>query len=195
LRLINLVRAEAGASEVIWINADASNLAMLLARTRRLLEVTMSKSVRLPHGAWVLVADGRKALLLVNEGDEDYPDLRVEQTIEAPPNPPTRNQGADRPGRAIFSSRRSAVGQTDWHKIGEVQFAASVVDRLLAESAPSALVLAAPPAFLAELRKRLPKRIRAKVLAELDKDLTHLTVHEIERMIAVTTPTEPPLVM
>jgi protein required for attachment to host cells len=155
----------------------------------------MSKSVRLPNDAWVLVADGRKALLLVNRGDADYADLRVEQTMEAPANPPTRDQGADRPGRAVFSTRRSAVGQTDWHRIGEEQFAASVVHQLLAEGDPSVLVLAAPPAFLAELRKRLPKRMRAKVIAELDKDLTHLPVGEIERMIAATTPTERPLAM
>ena len=155
----------------------------------------MSKSVRLPNGAWVLVADGRKALLLVNRGDADYPDLRVAQTIEAPDNPPTRDQGTDRPGRAIFSTRRSAVGQTDWHRIGEEQFAASVVDQLLAEGDPLVLVLAAPPAFLGELRKRLPKRMRAKVVAELDKDLTHLPVDEIEGMIAAMTPTERRLVM
>jgi len=145
--------------------------------------VSMSTTVRLPHGAWVLVADGRKALLLTNQGDADHPDLRVQKTIEAPPNPRTSEQGADKPGRSIFSSRRSPVGQTDWHGIGEKEFAATVVNTLFAENSPPPLVLAAPPAFLAELRKRLPKRARSVVLAEFDKDLIHLQVDEIERSL------------
>ncbi len=36
----------------------------------------MSKIV-LPHKAWVLVGDGRKAIVLRNEGDEIFPNLRT----------------------------------------------------------------------------------------------------------------------
>lgn len=148
----------------------------------------MSKAVRLPSGAWVLVADGKKALLLVNRGDAEYPDLRIEQTVEAPANPPTGEQGSDRPGRTrtMLLSRRSAVGQTDWHRMSEARFAADVVERLFAHATPPALVLAAPPAFLAQLRKRLPKPAKANLLADFNRDLTHLTVHDIERTIALS---------
>jgi protein required for attachment to host cells len=144
----------------------------------------MSRSVRLPHGAWVLVADGRKALLLANEGDGAYPDLRMSRIMESAPNPRTSAQGADRPGRTVSSShRRSAVGQTDWHRLAEVEFAAKVVDGFFAGDPPPALVLIAPPAFLAELRKRLPAGALAAILVEIDKDFVHLPVHEIERRV------------
>ncbi len=157
----------------------------------------MSTSVRLPHGAWVLVADARKALLLVNQGDADYPDLRMQETVQAPANPPTSQQGSDRPGRTrnMFARRRSAVGQTDWHRINEEQFAASVVERLFTHKTPPALVLAAPPAFLAQLRKRLPKRVKHNIVAGFNRDLTHHAVYDIERMVVAARPMAHPLVM
>jgi protein required for attachment to host cells len=31
---------------------------------------------KLAHGAWVFVGDGQKALFLINEGDEKFPNLR-----------------------------------------------------------------------------------------------------------------------
>lgn len=143
----------------------------------------MSTSVKFPHGTWVLVADGRKALLLANEGDAAYPDFRVSRLFESPPNPRTSAQGTDRPGSKFFARRRSAVGQTDWHRLAEAQFAGTIVDALFTGPLPAALILAAPPAFLAELRKQLPKQAKAIVLAEIDKDLTHLPADEIEQRV------------
>ena len=35
--------------------------------------------LRIPHDAFVLVGDGRKALFLRNDGDEKFPNLKVEQ--------------------------------------------------------------------------------------------------------------------
>ena len=144
----------------------------------------MSTSLRIPHRAWVLVADARKALLLSNEGDEVHLDLRVTQTLHAPVNKRTSDQGADQPGRAFSGSRRSAVGQTDWHRQAEDQFAATTVETLFAKERPHALLLVAPPAFLAELRKHLPDQVKSAVVGEIDKDLTHLTVSEIERNLS-----------
>ena len=141
----------------------------------------MSPSIRIPYGTWVVVADARKALQLSNEGDEHNLDLRVQRTINAPANERTSSQGSDRPGRAFSGSRRSAVDQTDWHQLAESQFAASLVKTLFGKEQPHALILVAPPAFLAELRKHLPERVKSAVIAEIDKDLTHLPVAEIER--------------
>ena len=141
----------------------------------------MATAIRIPYGAWVVVADARKVLQLSNDGDEHNLDLRVRQTIEAPANERTSSQGSDRPGRAFSGSRRSAVGQTDWHQLAEAQFAASVVKSLFGKEQPHALILVAPPTFLAELRKHLPDRVKSAVIAEIDKDLTHLPVAEIER--------------
>ncbi len=139
------------------------------------------KPLKIPHGGWVLVADARKALLLYNEGDPTYPNLKTLQTMEAPDNPATSAQGTDRPGRTMSGDRRSAVGQTDWHAQAEAHFAALVVETLFKSPPPVPVVLVAPPAFLAELRKKLPEQAKAKVIAEIAKDLTHALVSEIEK--------------
>jgi protein required for attachment to host cells len=35
----------------------------------------------IPHGAFVFVGDGRKALFLRNSGDEKFPDLKTERVF------------------------------------------------------------------------------------------------------------------
>jgi protein required for attachment to host cells len=139
------------------------------------------KPLKIPHGGWILVADARKALLLYNEGDPTYPNFRTLQTIEAPDNPATSAQGADRPGRTMSGDRKSAVGQTDWHDQAEAEFAVRVVETVFKSAPPVPVVLVAPPAFLAELRKHIPEQAREKVVAEIAKDLTKLPVGEIEK--------------
>ena len=143
--------------------------------------------MRLPHEALVVVCDGRKALLLRNEGGEASPQLRVESTRQAPVNAPTAEQGSDRPGR--FQNRAgptSAVAETDWHELAEQSFAEATVEAIetfhQAHSRPP-LVLVAPPKTLAVMRGRLTDAVRASVIAEIDKDLTKHPVDEIERVL------------
>ena len=77
-----------------------------------------SLPVKIPHNAYVFVGDGRKALFLRNEGDEKFPNLKTEQVMTND-NPPTRDQGTDKPGRSYASvgARRSSMEQADWHQI------------------------------------------------------------------------------
>ena len=63
---------------------------------------------KLAHGAWVFVGDGQKALFLINEGDEKFPNLR-RLAVEEHKDPPSREQGSDAPGRPIPASARFAV--------------------------------------------------------------------------------------
>jgi hypothetical protein len=51
---------------------------------------------RLAPGAWVFVGDGQKALFLINEGDEKFPNLR-RLTVEEHKDPPSREQGSSSP--------------------------------------------------------------------------------------------------
>jgi len=37
--------------------------------------------IAIPHGAYVLVGDGRKALFLRNEGDQKFPNLKAERVV------------------------------------------------------------------------------------------------------------------
>ena len=143
----------------------------------------MSKS-RIPHKARVLVADGRKALLLKNAGDELHPNLKLEESLEAPPNPATHEQGTDVPGRAMMGGRRSAMEQTDWHALAEQAFAGAVsarVDEICRNERVNALIVIAPPKTLADFRAAFSERLRKLVIRELNKDLTKHPVHEIER--------------
>ena len=87
--------------------------------------------IKLKHDTWVLVADGEKALFLRNDGDALYPDLTVVRKLHDE-NPPTREQGTDRPGRHIDgpSAHRSAVEDTDWHRVAKERFADEIAERL-----------------------------------------------------------------
>lgn len=140
---------------------------------------------KLPHDALVFIGDGRKALFLRNAGDEKFLDLRAERVF-ADENPSTHEQGADKPGRTFASAhthRRGAVEQTDWHHLEEHRFAervAKALEEVVRKDGVPAILIAAPPKTLAELRKIIHPDVRAKIVGELGKDLTHHPVNEIE---------------
>ena len=87
--------------------------------------------IHIPHDAIVFVGDGRKALFLRNEGDEKFPNLKTERVF-LDHNPPTHEQGTDKPGRSYASMGpgRSAVESTDWHDLEEHHFARVVAEAL-----------------------------------------------------------------
>jgi protein required for attachment to host cells len=140
---------------------------------------------KLPHDALVFIGDGRKALFLRNAGDEKFPDLRAERVF-AEENPPTHEQGTDRPGRGIESAgthRHSTVAQTDWHHLEEHRFVtrvAAALEDVVRKGHVPAILIAAPPKALADLRRVFHPDVKAKIVAEVDKDLTKHTVSEIE---------------
>lgn len=141
--------------------------------------------VNIPHNAYVFVGDGRKALLLRNEGDARFLDLKTERVF-ADKNPPTHEQGTERPGRAHSSAGtgRSSVTQTDWHDLEEHKFAhevAAALEKVVRERKAEALVVVAPPRTLADLRKAIHDDVKKKIVAEIDKDLTKHPVYDIER--------------
>ena len=143
--------------------------------------------LKIPHGAFVFVGDGRKALFLRNDGDEKFPNLKTEKVF-VDDNPSTHEQGADRPGRVIQSSgeQRSAVGQPDWHDIEEQHFARRVagsLEQLIRSSKARALVVVAPPRTLAELRDAFHAEVKALILAEINKDLTKHPIGDIEKYL------------
>ena len=139
--------------------------------------------MKIEHRAWVLVMDGEKFLLLENAGDSELVNLQVigEDAIR---NPPTEAQGTDRPGRMADAGHgRSAVEQTDWHALEKRRFAADMADRLYHwahEGRFSRLILAADPKSLGALRQHLHKEVCARIVAELDEDLTNHPPDRIE---------------
>jgi len=139
------------------------------------------------HNAWVMVGDGEKALFFRNEGNAASPKLEVVNVLEHD-NPSTREQGTDRPGRTFSSmgTRRSALQETNWHKLEKHRFAKEIADALYSAAHRgqySKLILAAPPMTLGDLRKALHKEVSDKVVGEVSKDLTNMPAHEIERAL------------
>jgi protein required for attachment to host cells len=144
--------------------------------------------IHIPHDAIVFVGDGCKALFLRNDGDEKFPNLRTERVF-LDHNPPTHEQGTDKPGRSFSSvgHGRSAVEQTDWHDLEQHRFArvvAEALEKLMRERHVKALVIVAPPRTLADLRQALHKDVKAGIIAEIDKDFTGQPVYEIEKHLA-----------
>jgi protein required for attachment to host cells len=143
--------------------------------------------LRIEHNAWVMVGDGEKALFFRNEGDETNPNLEIVNVLEHE-NPKSSEQGTDRPGRAFASvgKHRSAMQETNWHKLEKHRFAKEIADTLYSAAHNgrySKLVLAAPPMIMGDLRKALHKEVSDKVVAEISKDLTNMPPHEIERVL------------
>jgi protein required for attachment to host cells len=142
----------------------------------------------IPHNSYVFVGDGRKALFLRNDGDEKFPNLKVERVLTQH-NPATHEQGSERPGstsKGAGTGRRSSMEGTDWHDIEEHRFArdvAGALETVVRTNGVKALVVVAPARTLADLRHAFHGDVKKKIVAEIDKDLTRHPVHEIEKHI------------
>ena len=66
----------------------------------------MSKHA-IPHGAFIFVGDGRKALFLRNEGDEKFAKFVTERVLVDEKNPRTHDQGTDKPGRGFARNEQA----------------------------------------------------------------------------------------
>jgi protein required for attachment to host cells len=144
-------------------------------------------SLKLEHDIWVLIADGEKALFLRNEGDSDYPNLQVVREM-AEANPPTHDQGTDRPGRLNDGrgDHRSAVDDTDWHRIAKERFADEIAERLYRMAHRGdyeKIIIVAPPVVLGEMRHKFHKEVENKITGEVPKTLTGHPIPEIEKLL------------
>ena len=139
----------------------------------------------LQQDAWVVVCDGRKALLLHNKGDAVYPKLEtLAELIHA--DLPNHELGSDAPGRTFSRAdgRRSSIEPVDLHALEEERFLKQVAERISRDAGEKRfrhLVVVAPPRALAVMRRELSPAAHKAVAAEFDKDLVKLPVYEIEK--------------
>lgn len=142
----------------------------------------------LAQGAWVVVADGEKALVLVNRGDKHSIDLEVVRKEEQD-NPPAQDWATDRPGRmndGAGGPHKSALEPTDWHQMEKDRFATDLADLLHTAARKSrfeTLVIIASQSTLGVLRKALHQSVSEKVILELPKSLTNQPVKTIEEQV------------
>ncbi len=144
--------------------------------------------MKIKSGMWIVVADGARGLVLVNEGNAIAPSLKVVRVYEQD-NPRTSEQGRDRPTRSFqsFSDSRSAIATTDLHRRAEDRFVDQIIADLAKDSEAGAfddLVIVAPPVALGEMRKAANGHLAKKIVATLDKDLTAHTVPDITAAVA-----------
>ncbi len=155
----------------------------------------MTRPITSPHtpvtiaaGAWVVVCDGRKALILVNGGDAKFPNLRIREVREQR-NPPAHEQGGARPGRVHESAgpARAAVEEADLHEQAERAFLTRLVEtleRAVTGGETREIVLVAPPRALGIMRPHYGHALGGAITAEVDRDLVKLPIYEIERHLA-----------
>lgn len=143
--------------------------------------------MQIAHNTLVVVADGRKALFLRNEGDAAHPNLIVERA-EDRINPADRDQKTDAPGRASggVGARRSTVDEVDFHQQEEDRFAADIGAALktgaLANEFES-LIIVAPARTLGELRKHYHVEVQNRLAGEIAKDLAGHPIADIEKAL------------
>jgi protein required for attachment to host cells len=142
-------------------------------------------ALKVSTGAWVVVCDGRKALILENIGDRISPNLR-QLEVCGHSDARTSELGTDAPGRVHPSTgaARSSVEQTDWHDEAEREFLqalATRLDKAVTAGETRGLVVVAPPRALGMLRKAYTASIQGALRKEVDKDLVRKPIYEIEK--------------
>lgn len=133
---------------------------------------------------WVVVADGAHARIFLNEGpgtglvpalDHNLVGNRLQ----------SHEMGSDRPGVSFSSAgpgRRAMSPPTDPHEHAEHTFikrVAKAIKEGLDAHAFEQLVLVAPPKALGDLRDSIDPQAAKLIKADLNKDLTHLTPHQL----------------
>jgi protein required for attachment to host cells len=153
--------------------------------TRRFAESPM------PSPTWILIADGARARVLAQPKDYAPLEPAFEHEELTGSSAPSREIGSDRPGRSFDSGggqgRHAMEPPTDPQRHAKFEFARELAARL-EEAAHrgrfARLVLVAAPRTLGDLRELLPEPVKAKVVAEIDKDLTKVPRHELAKHLA-----------
>ena len=143
--------------------------------------------MKIGTGDWIVVCDGRKALILENLGDRMFPNLHTKEVHEQP-DPSTSAQGSDSPGSVHQSigAARSSVEQTDWHDESERAFLKTLADRLnvaVTTGETTGLTMVASPRALGMIRADYSAAVRKALHGEVHKDLVKMPVHEIEKQL------------
>lgn len=140
-----------------------------------------------PH-TWIVVADAGRARIFEDSGRAGDR-LGPERQDIATPTPPSREIASDRPGRAFDSAgegRHAMEPPTDPSRHAKAEFARELVhtlDDARKRGDFEELVIAAPPAFLGDIRSFMPEPLRACVRHEINKDFTSLPDPDLRRHI------------
>lgn len=131
---------------------------------------------------WLLIANGAHATISsyskIFESLEVLPNGTLEHV-----NLPSSELVTTKRGRGVnnASGGRSAFERpTDPHTHEKHVFVGEIADFLQQHQTQfNSLIVVAAPKTLGDLRNSLSKQIKDKIIAEVDKDFTHVSVHEL----------------
>ncbi len=141
----------------------------------------------IPHGALVLVADGKKVLWLRNQGDSELIDLRTE-SHDRRDDAMDREMKTDAPGvqGQRWGDGRPVMDEVDYHQQGEdrwIKDAAEEVNRRALSNDFDALAVIIPPKALGEFRKKLHKEAERRIVLTVNKEMTDRPIPDIEELL------------
>ena len=138
------------------------------------------------HDLLIMAVDGARMSLFRNKGTVREPQLEL-LVEEEQKSPPTAELGDDKPGRSFQSigNARGAYETTDLHQQAEDEFALEMAELLVfhMHDDERRAVLIAPPHALGLMRKHLPKDIRERLIAEINKDYAGRTTSDVAELL------------
>ncbi|MFC3785889.1 protein required for attachment to host cells [Sphingopyxis italica] len=143
----------------------------------------------LPNNALILVADGRKALFLRNQGDEQRIDLRTASHSERDDRKDSdikSDASGQSPAPAGTGLPGGTMGEPDFHQQEEDRFARDLAEKINAMALAGqfdALVVVAPARTMGELRPLWHKEVSARILGEHVKEMTDRPIPDIEALL------------
>lgn len=137
----------------------------------------------------VLVADGRKALFLRNQGDARQIDLRTTSHQEREDRKDSdikTDASGQSPAPAGTRLGGGTMGEPDFHQQEEDRFARDLAEKINAMALAGkfdALVVIAPARTMGELRPLWHKEVSARLVGEHVKAMTDRPVSDIEALL------------
>ncbi|HJS11470.1 host attachment family protein [Sphingopyxis sp.] len=150
--------------------------------------MTLAPNTLVPN-TLVVVADGRKALFLRNQGDARQIDLRTTSHQEREDRKDSdikTDASGQSPAPAGTGLAGGTMGEPDFHQQEEDRFARNLAEKINAMALAGkfdALVVIAPARTMGELRPLWHKEVRARLVGEHVKAMTDRPVSDIEALL------------
>ena len=133
--------------------------------------------MKIPHNAQIAIANGERFLLMRNAGQPFEPKLeKVEELDLLLTNFSAGVRHQDPAGQRN--------GSTDIDELAHGAAIAEWLNKRALKGELGDIVVAADPRTLGQIRQHYHKETEARVVGEIDKDLTNMPIPEIEKALA-----------